>query len=356
MPKRHLEGMTQQARAKVRKQLGTLQQLTVQPATKARYDKAVDGFLRFLKTNHLVLPSQRQALDPLLCEYLEHLWSHGAGRALACDTVAGLQDFDIRLRGHLQGSWRLLKTWSVNEIPNRAPPFPEHVVHAMVGWAFFHHHVTFGVSLLVGYYGMLRTGELLGLRASHIMVEGSQRKVVVSLGLTKSGKRHGAAESIVLGFDMVVNFLKQWKGLASSTTPLAKSSANWRGLFHQALVALKLETWGFRPYSLRRGGATWWFQRHQNLDQILIQGRWSAPRTAKVYLNEGLAVLAEMKLPPTHRSLSPFLTLFHKHRNRFHFSTLEPPGGRSGGRGKKGAKKRKSPKGCVIIPRFCSDA
>ena len=113
MPKRRLEGMTQQARAKVRKQLGTLQQLTVQPATKARYDKAVDCSLHFLKQNHLGLPSQRQALAPLLCEYLERLWSEGFGRA----SVGGLQDFDVRLRGHLQGSWRLSKTWSVNESP-----------------------------------------------------------------------------------------------------------------------------------------------------------------------------------------------------------------------------------------------
>ena len=124
MPKRVLEAVTQEERAKQRRKLGTLKELTVQPSTRIRYNKAIDGFLQFLKFNGLQLPRDRELLDPLLCEYLEHLWSSGQGRALASDTVAGLQDHDAKLRGHLQGSWRLLKTWSLNEIPSRAPPLP----------------------------------------------------------------------------------------------------------------------------------------------------------------------------------------------------------------------------------------
>ena len=91
MPKRVLEGNSQSERAKQRQKLGTLKDLTVQPATKARYNKAVDGwqFLQFLQTNNMELSRQRQHLDGLVCEYLEYLWSQGHGRALASDTVAG---------------------------------------------------------------------------------------------------------------------------------------------------------------------------------------------------------------------------------------------------------------------------
>ena len=101
MPKRVLEASSQADRAKQRKALGTLQQLTVQPATKQRYTRAVDRFLAFLKDNDQVLPTQRKLLDPLLCEYLEHLWAQGFGRALASDTIAGLQDADVHLRRQL---------------------------------------------------------------------------------------------------------------------------------------------------------------------------------------------------------------------------------------------------------------
>jgi len=151
MPKRFVERNTQVERAKQRQKLGTLKDFTVQPATKARYNAAIDGFLQFLRANNLTLPKQRQHLDTLVCEYLEHLWSQGYGRALASDTVAGLQDQDPKIKGHLQGAWRLLKTWSLNEIPSRAPPLPAHVLHAMVGWALFHGHGTFAISLLVGF-------------------------------------------------------------------------------------------------------------------------------------------------------------------------------------------------------------
>jgi len=107
-----------------------------------------------------------------------------------------------------------------------------------------------------------------------LLCTGKQRQVLISLGLTKSGKRQGAAESVILGFQPAVTLVKAWKNQVSSTTLLAKNPANWRGLFNEALHALQLQSWGFRPYSLRRGGATFWFSKHQSLDRILIQGRW----------------------------------------------------------------------------------
>ena len=348
MPKRHLEAAAQQDRAKQRQKLGTLRDLTVQPATKQRYNRAIDKFLEFLHVNNLQLPTLRDKLDPLVCDYLEHLWSSGEGRALASDTVAGLQDYDVRIRGQLTGAWRLLKTWSQNEIPNRAPPLPAHVVHAMVGWAWFHQRFTFGVSLLLGFYGMLRTGEILDLRGSQILVEPNNPKLIVSLGLTKGGKRQGAAESVVIGYDMVVNFVKRWKELASDHTPLSASPGNWRALFTDALSALQLQSFGLRPYSLRRGGATWWFAKHHSLDKILLQGRWQAPKTARIYLNEGLSILAEMSLPTTLPSLAPFLLVFSKQRTRLTLSTLEPSvPERTGGLGKSRAKGSKSTKGSL---------
>ena len=115
MPKRILEGMTPEKRQR----LGPLRNLTVQPGTRKRYDRAIDDFLKFLKFNQLSLPKQREKLDGLVCEFIEHLWSSGQGRAHGSDCVAGLQDMDPKIRGHLPGAWRLLKTWAVNEIPNR---------------------------------------------------------------------------------------------------------------------------------------------------------------------------------------------------------------------------------------------
>lgn len=62
---------------------------------------------------------------PYELDHVEHLWSEGFGRALAADTVAGIQDAQPNVRKQLPATWRLLKAWSVNEVPSRAPPLPE---------------------------------------------------------------------------------------------------------------------------------------------------------------------------------------------------------------------------------------
>lgn len=122
---KRLEGRTKQQRQKIRKQMGPLKTLTLQPRTRARYDKAKEKFYDYLRFNSLELPAQKALLDGLLCDYLEYLWATGEGRALASDTLAALQDVSPRIKGSIPGSWRLLKVWHTNEIPNRAPPLPE---------------------------------------------------------------------------------------------------------------------------------------------------------------------------------------------------------------------------------------
>lgn len=228
MPKRVLEAQQPAERAQQRRRLGTLRELTVQLATKRRYQLATKAFFEFLAAESLVLPREIAKLDGLVCDYIEHLWASGAGRAQANDTVAGLQDIQPNVRTKLPGAWRLLKTWSINELPNRAPPIPEHVVQAMAGWAFFHGHNAFGISLLVGFYGMLRTGELVHLTSAHMLAAPQDLQVLISLGLTKGGKRHGAAESVVLGYEPAVLLVKAWKKTVPPTTKLASSPAQWR--------------------------------------------------------------------------------------------------------------------------------
>eukprot|EP00435_Cladocopium_sp_Y103_P073980 s689_g46.t1 len=128
---KRLEGRSQRERQKVRKQMGSLKDLTLQPRARQRYDKAKTKFYNFLRLNKLELPREILQLDSLLCDYLEWLWSSGEGRALASDTLAALQDASPRIKGRIPGAWRLLKTWHVNEIPCRAPPLPERALEAL---------------------------------------------------------------------------------------------------------------------------------------------------------------------------------------------------------------------------------
>ena len=192
------------------------------------------------------------------------MWSTGAGRAQANDTVAGSQGLPEPAAPTANtvptesaappehSSHRVCRSnWQhtshrdpagptlLNELPNRAPPLP--VVHAMVGWGFFHGHTSFAVSLLIGFYTMLRSGELLGPLPSHIRCAPKDRQVLISLSLTKGGKRQGAAESVNLGVEPAVKLVRQWKSVVTPSTSLAFPPVKWRTLFSECLKSLGLE-------------------------------------------------------------------------------------------------------------------
>ena len=310
MPKKKhiIEGRTREDRIEQRKHLGSLQSLAVQPGTKKRYEAALKRFFDFLKFEGIILPKKKVALDDLVSEYIEHLGSSGEGRALASDTLASLQNFEPHLKGHLVNAWRLLKVWNQNEIPNRAPPIPESVLEALVGRALLHEDHRFALSLLLGFYGMLRSGEILGLRPQQVEAPSDNGPAIISLGMTKGAKRQGAAESVTITVQEVVRRLRQWK--SSTDLTLVGPAQAWRTKFSEYLVALGLEPFQFRPYSLRRGGATFWFGKHGSFDRLLIQGRWQAQKTARIYINSGLATLAEMNIPT--KKLRGFQSVYRK--------------------------------------------
>ena len=322
--------------------MGSLKSLTVQPVTKARYQAGLDAFFQYLKHEGLQLPRKRDALDDVVSDYLEYLWSEGEGRATASNFLAALQDFDPKLRGKLPGSWRLMRTWSTNEIPSRAPPLTLEILKAMVGWAVFHEHFSFGLSLLVSFYTLLRTGELLSPQSWQIHMLSPVEPAVINLGLTKSGKRQGAAESVTLNELPVLRLLWHWKQSSAPHDFLTAKPHVWRQMFSQCLSDLKLQAYEFRPYSLRRGGATHLFVKVGSLDRILIMGRWTAVKTAKIYINSGLAMLTELQIPRKQ------LAAFHLVYANYLKSTpmLEPARktSRTGGRGKVKDKARKKPK------------
>ena len=340
MPKRHLEASTQEGRAKARKTLGTLKSLTVQPVTRQRYDLALDKFFQYLRNEHLVLPRAAMAIDAMVSDYLEFLWAAGFGRTEASNLLAALQDQQPHLRGKLSQSWRLLKAWVTHEVPNRAPPMPLEVLEAMVGYALFKNEKLFALSLLIGFHGLLRTGELTGIKASHVSISRTKGPAVVALGLTKGGKRHGSAESITLYGEDVCRRLFQWVQTARASDSLTGASHVWRKKFSDTLQALAFHTWDFRPYSLRRGGATHQFRQHGAFDKLITQGRWLSVKTARLYINEGLAVLAELRIPWTPfsrnlrtqyhqcltKSLPPLEPALRKHSSR----TSQSRGSRKG--------------------------
>lgn len=302
MPKRLLEKATEEERAKQRKAIGSLKSLTVQPVTRQRYQEARELFYKWLESENLTMAHTAFYLDLQVSDYLEYLWSQGKGRTTGSNLLAGLQDAQPHLKGKLKSSWRLMKTWVTHEVPNRAPPMSLEVLHLLVGYALFRNEHSFALSLLLGFHALLRTGELLAVQAKHVSVPKARGPAVISLGYTKTGKRQGAAESVTLHNEDVCRRLHQWVQHVPNHAFLTGKSYSWRKTFNTFVDNLGLTELAYRPYSLRRGGATHYFSMGGSFDKLLLLGRWQAAATARLYVNEGMSVLTEMKIPWT-----PFL-------------------------------------------------
>ena len=117
-----------------------------------------------------------------------------------------------------------------------------------------------------------------------------------------------------------------------------------RKTFVDTLESLGFTSLNLRPYSLRRGGATFQFRQEGSFDRLMVHGRWQALRTTRLYINEGMSILAEIAVPWT--GLSRTLRSQYLSSLKKPLPMLEPlPKGRAGGVGRRIKKKaEKQPK------------
>ena len=127
-------GRNRDERKRSRAQIGTLRDNTVATKTRQRYNRALTTFYSFCHVRLLRIPDAPNALDELFCDFIEFVWETGDSLSLVTDSLSGLQDLRPRLRGLLSASWRLVKTWQKLEIPHRAPPLPEDLLHTLCGF------------------------------------------------------------------------------------------------------------------------------------------------------------------------------------------------------------------------------
>ena len=319
-------GRTREERKVSRQALGTLRANTVKPKTRQRYQSALRSFYLFCQVRRLRVPDEGSQLDDLFSDYIEHLWEEGESLSLVTDGLSGLQDLRPRLRGTLCSSWRLVKTWQCNEVPQRAPPLPENLLQTLCGYFLSKQRPDTSLALEVAFYGVLRTGELLALKSSHVDISPSASCAVLNLGATKTSQRVGASDSVTLSVGPVCARLKAWKERSNSTRFLVASEYQFRRDFAAALQALGLDAWAFRPYSLRRGGATMFFRKGTSLDKVKLLGRWASDRTVRIYINDGLAQLASMQYDVHRPPLKQFFSRYFERQRLDHGMTARGRG------------------------------
>ena len=156
--------------------------------------------------------------------------------------------------------------------------------------------------LLLGFHLYLRTGELMLLRVQDLLFAPSGKSCVLNLGYTKTGKRKGIPEQVTLRTPWLVVFFRLAVcDLRPGDYLWGGKTTSFRTRFDQALEQEDVKDMGFRPYSLRRGGATAAFQAGLSYDAIAETSRHSSLRSLKVYINDALAEALSFRFTPTQR-------------------------------------------------------
>ncbi|CAK0797626.1 unnamed protein product [Prorocentrum cordatum] len=207
-------------------------------------------------------------MDQQICTFIENLWIDGEGRNLAGDRDAAKSTAHMSVTT-LCGIFHVL--WQLGRQDA-------------------------AVLILVAFHCLLRTGELVSIRAEHVLTNAS-RTGLVALPWTKSGARRGAQELVTVD-DPVVGRALAWLRQRQGAGPLLLGAgAQFRLLFERACVQAGLEEVGIEPRSPRRGGATHDACTRGDLGRAVHRGRWSDLRTAQIYINDGLAAVAQQRVP-----------------------------------------------------------
>ena len=275
-----------------------LRDYTVTETTRRRYEVAVSHILPYLEQQENLFD-----LDGILSDWIELQWVRGEPLTLIADCLSGLHFFWPEIRGHLRQAWRLFKSWRRVETPARAPPLTLDLARAFVARSVAAGNLALAALIGIGFHCLLRTGELLQLRFTDI--EFNTECGVVSLHQSKSGLRTGSQEAVAICDSLVLQLLDTlWSVRLPSPGELLwpHSGGSFRKEFQGLCKYFNLEQFKLKPYSLRRGGATYLLQAGLPLETILIKGRWRSLSVARLYIEDGLAQLPALRTPRRQRA------------------------------------------------------
>ena len=296
---------TKASRANARKQIGKLRSQVIRSSTEERYKEVFHRFLKFHRLHANFVVASFEEFDELSSEYIEMLWETGEPKSLANYTLAALQYFRPQLKQHLPWSWKLVKVWNQVEIPIRATPMSPNLLLAYAGVALKWRQPRFAWLILVAFGLFLRTGEMLTLKRSDISF--GQDSAVVFIASSKGAKkkflpleRLELTEATPL---WALRELCKTPGRSRDSFLWGESRRAFMSLWHDITNHLGLGDCNYKPYSLRRGGASSAYRLGATLDELVSKGRWQHVHTARIYLDTGLQALATLTLPDSSKPL-----------------------------------------------------
>eukprot|EP00435_Cladocopium_sp_Y103_P068451 s617_g31.t1 len=271
----------------------------VSPGTKERYATTLRSVASSLNLSAQALLS-RPDLEDILCSYIEKLWEDGETRTFGSYALAAVQFYAPTSRGKLREAWKLMGLWQKLEQPRRATPMDPAMLFAFAGTFWNWRWEDLACLTVVGFAGLLRTGEMFGLKRSDVVLSRQSRQAsILFLYHTKTAQRKMINSEKVLIYEQCAQacLRRLCKGKSADDFLVDISPAKYRSLWKDIVSHLKLEKFHYLPYSLRRGGATSAHREGMSYDQLLTKGRWQSLSTAQLYVDQATQELAALQLP-----------------------------------------------------------
>ena len=264
------------------------------------YRQALDRFLQYLRRKKLPLRSPEK-LDAILADFLDQNYQEGEAMSYSGHLLSAIKRFHPQLRLQLPISSQYFRNWQRCYVPVRAVPASFDLVEAMMGVAFHRSEPILALLFALAFNALLRTSEALSLTHKHVVFHpgGMHLSVIIPGSKTSQGN-----PQVVLVTDyQLVSLARSLVDPRSSQLLWGHGAHLFRKHFAAILQRLGFGPHDYSPYSLRRGGTTWYFQSTLSLDSTVARGRWACSKTAKIYLDEGTSQLAHVHWSPAQRRL-----------------------------------------------------
>jgi integrase len=288
---------------------GSLKFASVAASTRKRYLRAVTQFRAWCARRNLTAATADE-LDVLIETYLDFWYGNGGGLAGARNTVYGACLLHPELNRRLPRSLRALKGLA-RLLPSQShPPLTWELavliaIHIAGDTSLSRDDRDSGLAVLVHFDALLRTGEVLNLRASDFAAPEDPRLGPASAeaALRIRSAKTGSNQFAQLQHTDVISMLKRRvDGLAPEARIFKTSPSRYRAVFKGALQKLGL-TAAYVPHSLRHGAATRALNRGVPIEDIMRRGRWASNKSCRTYLQQGQALLLANRVSPAlHRS------------------------------------------------------
>ena len=292
--------LTKAARKKQRKNI-SLEGASLTDQTRVRYFAALKKVMPYVEQ----ITFEHQ-IDDVVSQWITDAWTSGEPLLVAGDGLSALHYFQPWTRRLLPQAWKLFRTWRRIEVPFRAPPLTKLLVRSMASYELSQNHLEMATMLLVGFHCLLRTGEFLALTADSVLLGASAG--ILNLADTKTSRKHAAHDAISITDELTLEVLRTLVEVRREQSLGAVKLWNaspqcFRTRFNALMKMYGVESHNFRPYSLRRGGATALFQETNSMEVVLTRGRWQSSKIARVYITDGLSYLPSIRLSATTQKL-----------------------------------------------------